>query len=94
MTGFGVEVLEVRVATLDVVEVVDVVADGAQRCFARSVALVVDELGPQGCEEALGDSVVPAIAFAAHALPSAGGSERGAVVLAPPVRREHAHPLA
>jgi hypothetical protein len=52
----------VRVAPLDVVEVFDVVADGAQRGFTSRIALVVDELGAQGGEEALGNGIIPAIA--------------------------------
>ena len=37
---------------LDVVEVVEIVADGAHRGFARRAELVVNELGAQGSEEA------------------------------------------
>ncbi len=65
---------------LDVVEVVDVVADGQLGFVASGVVLVVDELSTQGGEEALGDSVVPAVTFAAHAWSHAVGAELGAVV--------------
>src|SRR6478752_9109313 len=54
-------------ATLDIVEVVDVVADGSDSSGARWVAFVVNELGAQRRKEAFGDGIVPAVALAAHA---------------------------
>jgi hypothetical protein len=71
-----------RVSPLDVVEVVDVVADRTHRRFASRVAHVVDELGTEGGEKTLGDRIVPAIALAAHALQGSAGSQRRTVFVA------------
>ena len=68
--------------SLDVVEVVDVVADGGGRRLVGGVALMVDEFCAQGGEEALGDGIVPAIASAAHAVDHGVRGERAAVVVA------------
>jgi hypothetical protein len=45
------------VTSLDVVEGLDVVGDGAPRRVVGSVLLVVDEFGSEGSEEALRDGV-------------------------------------
>jgi hypothetical protein len=68
-------------APLDVVEVVDVVADRLHRGFSGRVTLVVDEFCSERRKKTLGDGVVPAVALAAHAPTHALGSQLGAVVV-------------
>ena len=68
--------------SFEVVEVLDVVPDRRLRFVPASVTRIVNELGAQRSEEALGDSIVPAIAFAAHARRHPKVGERFAVVLA------------
>jgi len=76
------DVVEMRVEPLDVVETVDVLADGGLGSELIQVALVVDQLRTERGEEALGDGVVPAITRAAHALHDAACSQGGAVLVA------------
>src|SRR5262245_42048124 len=56
-----------RVPPNGVVEALEVVADGRNRCSAGCVAFVVDEFGAEGREEALRHGIVPAVASSAHA---------------------------
>jgi len=70
MGGFVVcrtEVAERRMAALAVVEGLDVLEDRAPRGGARRPAVPVQEVELEGREEALGDGVVPAIAWPAEA---------------------------
>src|SRR5258708_7000450 len=50
-----------------VVEGLDVLEDGGPRLASTNVVSAMDELGLERREEAFGDGVVPAIAFATHA---------------------------
>src|SRR5438045_3079438 len=68
-----------RVSSLDVVEALDVLADGARCSFVRRVLLVIDELGANGAEEALCDGIVPTVALATHAGHEAAAGESGSV---------------
>src|SRR6478735_7729474 len=68
-------------AALDVVEVVDVVADRLRRSFSGRVTLVVDEFCSERCKKTLGDGVVQAVALTAHAATHPLGSQLGAVVV-------------
>jgi hypothetical protein len=55
------------VEALAIVENLDVLEDGGPQLEAGSPATLVDELGLDSCEEALGYGVVPTVALAAHA---------------------------
>ena len=54
--------------TLSVVEDFDVVEDGLFSYLAGWVFFMIDAFGFQGVEKALGNGVVPAVTFTAHAL--------------------------
>jgi len=69
-------------APLDVVEVVDVVADRFRRSFSGRVVLVVDEFCSERRKEALGYGIVPAVALAAHASTHTLSAQLGAIVVA------------
>jgi hypothetical protein len=77
----GIEITEMRVAAPDVVEVVDVVADGTHRRFARGIAFMVDELGTKSGEEAFGYGIDQAITLATHTSAHAVQAQLGAVVI-------------
>src|SRR5690348_4788044 len=55
-------------SALSVVEDLDVFKDLGARSGSRHEGTIADELFLQRREEALGDGVIPAVAFAAHAL--------------------------
>jgi hypothetical protein len=61
-----------------VVEMLDVVGDGGVSLFARGELLVVDVLGLQRGEEALGDGVVVAVARPALLVATCRASSVGA----------------
>ena len=67
-------------STSCIVELVNVLADDHGRFVTRFVNTVGAKLGLQSAEEALGDSVVPAVAFPAHARDDAKSVELGSVV--------------
>ena len=82
-----------RMSTGQVIESFDVVEDGSSGFGSRREAPLADELGLKRAEEALGDRVVPTIAYAAYAGHNAGFSESVRVlparVLATAVRVMH-----
>src|SRR5262249_22459780 len=63
----GTDVTNRGMAPLAIVEDVDVLPDCYSGCRPRLIDLMVDELSFESAEEALGNGVVPAVAFAAHA---------------------------
>src|SRR5207237_6495880 len=65
---------EGAVASFAVVEDLDVVEDFGAQLGLRGPSAAVDQLFLQRREEALGDGVVEAVAFAAHRLGDAGGA--------------------
>src|SRR5689334_10206431 len=71
-----------RVEPLGDVELFDEIADGVLGASSRRGALVVDELGAQRGEEALGYGVVPAVASPAHARGHRVHGARAAAVVA------------
>src|SRR5690606_5494204 len=71
-----------RVTSLDVVEVVDIVTDGRRCRLPSGIANMLDELRTQRGEEALRHGIVPTVALAAHAPTHSVFSEFGAVVVA------------
>ena len=62
-----------------VVEALDPLEDREAGGFSCAVVLVVDELGLEGVEEALGDGVVEAVPRPAHARDEAVAVEQGLV---------------
>jgi len=54
--------------TLSVVEDFDVVEDRFSGSFTGVIVFMVHAFGFQGVKKALGDGVVPAVAFTAHTL--------------------------
>ena len=56
---------------LSVVEDFDVVEDGFSGGFTGRIVFMIHAFGFQGVKKALGDGVIPAVAFTAHALPDA-----------------------
>ncbi len=62
------QVAIVGMESLSVVEDFDVVEDGFSGRVTGGIVFMVYAFGFQGVKEALGDGVVPAVAFTAHAL--------------------------
>src|SRR5882672_7352214 len=78
----GAGVVDRRVAALDVVEAVDVVADRQRGAGAALEVVDSLELTLERREEALGDGVVPAVFLPAHAALEASGVQGLSVVAA------------
>ncbi len=71
--------IESAVAAAAIIEGLEVVEDRAGGGWVRREGLTVwENVGFEGGKEALGESVVVAIAFGAHALAQAGAREQGA----------------
>lgn len=82
MLGFDLRrgaVAERRMSTLSVVEGLDVVEQGGSQLVPARPSLAADELDLEGGEEGLGDGVVPAVVFTAHADLDAFAGEHVAV---------------
>ena len=76
----GTVVVDRRVAALDVVEAVDVVADRQRGTGAALEVIDSFELALEGREEALGDGIIPAISLPTHAALEAFGVQGLSVV--------------
>src|SRR5882672_9613323 len=75
-------VVDGRMAALNVVEAVDVVADRQRGTGAALEVIDSFELAFERREEALGDGVVPAVSFPAHAAFEASGVQGFSIVAA------------
>ena len=62
------QVAIVRMESLSVVEDFDGVEDGFSGRFTGGIVFMVHAFGFQGVKKALGNGVIPAVAFTAHAL--------------------------